>query len=145
MAFVSSPDGCRPGWSRVPLTAERGHHVTREPPELLLELLGPEPLGPVDHEVLEPRILRLDRADAVDDVRGRAAEPRLLLDALGERRHARGRAGRAPRAPLLVRVAHEAERREPLVALVVGRLHATGRLFRPVGQIKTGAPDHVFA
>src|SRR5262245_64091694 len=98
---------------------DRRHHVLREPAKLLLELLGREPLGPMDHEVLEPRILRGDRLDAVDHVRGRAAEPRLLLDAVGEQRRARGRARGAPRASLLVGVADEAERREPLVALVV--------------------------
>src|SRR2546422_9182978 len=95
---------------------ERRHHLAREPAELLLELLGREALRPVDHEVLESGILRLDGLDPLDDVRRRAAEPGLLLDAVGERRHARGRARRAPRAAVLVRVAHEAERREPLVA-----------------------------
>src|SRR2546422_952260 len=79
----------------------------------------PNAFRPVDHEVLESGILRLDGLDPLDDVRRRAAEPGLLLDAVGERRHARGRARRAPRAAVLVRVAHEAERREPLVALVV--------------------------
>src|SRR5262249_41129080 len=63
---------------------ERGHDVAREPAKLLLELLGRQSFGPVDHEVLEPGILRRDRLDAVDDVRGRAAEPGLLLDAVAE-------------------------------------------------------------
>src|SRR4026208_1986884 len=81
---------------------ERRHHVFREPAKLLSELARREAFGPVHHEVLEAGILRLDRLDAGDDVRGRLAEPRLLRDAVGEGRHARGRAGRAPRAPLLV-------------------------------------------
>src|SRR6267378_3321977 len=124
---------------------ERGHHLAREPAQLLLELLGRQALGPMDHEVLEPRILRLDRLDAFDDVRGRAAEPRLLRDAVGQVRHARGRAGRAPRAALLVGVAHEAEGREPLVALIVRRLHAPLGLLGRVGEVEAGAPDHVLA
>src|SRR6059036_3659201 len=104
--------------------SEGGHDLAREPAQLLLELLGGQALGPMDHEVLEPGILRLDRLDPFDDVRRRAAEPRLLLDAVGEIGHARGRARRAPRAALLVGVAHEAEWREPLVALVVRGLDA---------------------
>src|SRR5213592_3537106 len=120
---------------------ERRHHLAREPAELLLELLGREALRPVDHEVLESGILRLDGLDPLDDVRRRAAEPGLLLDAVGERRHARGRARRAPRAAVLVRVAHEAERREPLVALVVRRLHAALGLLGRVGEGEPGAPD----
>src|SRR5881398_1822024 len=124
---------------------ERRHHLAREPAELLLELLGREALRPVDHEVLESGILRLDGLDPLDDVRRRAAEPGLLLDAVGERRHARGRARRAPRAAVLVRVAHEAERREPLVALVVRRLHAALGLLGRVGEGEPGAPDHVLA
>src|SRR5215467_16063593 len=124
---------------------ERGHHVAREPAKLLLELLRGESLGPMDHEVLEPRILRRDRLHPVDHVRRRAAEPRFLLDSVGERRRARGGARRAPRAPLLVGVAHEAERREPLVALVVRRLDLALGLFGRVGQIEPGAPDHVLA
>src|SRR5215472_11985904 len=61
---------------------ERRHHVLGEPAQLLLELVGGQALGPVDHEILEPRIFRLDRLDAVDDVRRRSAEPRLLLYAI---------------------------------------------------------------
>src|SRR5438105_15303004 len=78
--------GGTPGDEKIPgrgtLLLERRHHVPREPPQLLLELLGRQTLGPVDHEVLEPRVLRLDRLDPLDDVRWRAAEPRLLLDPL---------------------------------------------------------------
>src|SRR5215471_4587271 len=95
---------------------ERRHHVLREPAQLFLELLGREALGPVDHEILEPGISRRDRLDAVDHIGRRAAEPRLLRDAVLEPRRARGRAGRAPGAPLLVGITHEAERREPLEA-----------------------------
>src|SRR6267143_1213971 len=58
---------------------ERGHHLAREPAQLLLELLGRQALGPMDHEVLEPRILRLDRLDAFDDVRGLAARVAVRL------------------------------------------------------------------
>ena len=36
---------------------EGRHHVTREPAQLLLELLGRQSLGPVDHEILEPGYL----------------------------------------------------------------------------------------
>src|SRR5215510_15457450 len=130
-----------PGSARL----ERGHHVAREPAELFLELLDRQALRPVDHEVLEPGVLRRDRLDAVDHVRRRTAEPRLLLDPVGERGCARRRARRAPRAPLLVGVAHEAERREPLVALVVRRLHAALGLLGRVGEIQAGAPDDVLA
>src|SRR5256884_1794245 len=144
------PGGYRGGLGAVPRRSasarlERRHHLAREPAELLLELLGREALGPVDHEGLESGVLRLDGLDPLDDVRRRAAEPGLLLDAVGERRHARGRARRAPRAAVLVRVAHETERREPLVALVVRRLHAVPGLLGRVGEEEPGAPDHVLA
>src|SRR6266850_86760 len=131
-----------PGGRSAP---KRRHHLAREPAQLLLELLRRQALGPVDHEVLEPRILRLDRFDSFDDVSGRPAEPRLLRDAVGEIRHARGRAGRAPGAAVLVGVAHEAERREPLVALVVRGLDAPLGLLARVGEIDAGAPDDVLA
>src|SRR3989442_7970936 len=94
---------------------KRRHHLAREPAELLLELLGREALRPVDHEVLESGILRLDGLDPLDDVRRRAAEPGLLLDAVGERRHARGRPRLAPRAPCPAPERPEAERPEQLV------------------------------
>src|SRR5215831_15117283 len=102
------PRGQIPGWGievgrhHGSAHLERGHHVAREPAELFLELLDRQTLRPVDHEVLEPRILRRDRLDAVDHVRRRTAEPRLLLDPVGERGCARRRARRAPRAPLLM-------------------------------------------
>src|SRR6266404_764577 len=130
---------------RARSASKRGHDLTRKPAQLLLELLGRETLGPVDHEVLEPRILRLDRLDALDHVRGRAAEPRLLRDTVGEVRHPRGGARRAPRAPVFVGVAHEAERREPLVPLVVRRLDTPLGFCRGVGKIDPGAPDDVLA
>src|SRR5262249_61211543 len=98
---------------------------------------------PVNHEVLEARIFRLDRLDAVDDMLRRAAEPRVLVYAVLEIGRARGGARRAPRAALLVRVAHEAEGREPFVALVVRGLDAPDRLRLAVGEIDAGAPDHV--
>src|ERR1041385_3358508 len=124
---------------------ERRHHVLGEPPELLLELGRAQALGPVDHEVLEARILRLDRLDALDDVLGRPAEPRLLRDAVGKLRRARRGAGRAPGAALLVGIAHEPEWREPLVALVVRGLDLSDRLGFRVGEIEPCAPDHVLA
>src|SRR4051812_35938266 len=69
------------------------HHVFGEPLELLLEFLRADAFRPMDHEVLEPGIFRLDRLDAVDHMPRRAAEPCLLLHAFGERRDFRGRAG----------------------------------------------------
>src|SRR5687767_10446397 len=134
-----------PGRGIASAAPERRHHVAREPAELLHEFLRREAFRPVDHEIFEPRVLRLDRPDALDDVRRWSAEPRLLLDALGERGYGRGRARRAPRAPVFVRVAHEAERRKPLIALVVRRLHPTLGLLLRVGEIETRAPHHVLA
>src|SRR5262245_24000208 len=124
---------------------ERGHHVLGEPAELVLELRGREAFGPVDHEGLEARILVGDRPDAVDHVARRAAEPRLLRDAVAQRRHPCRRAGRAPGAAVLVSVADEAERREPLVALVVRRLDPANGFLLAVGEVEAGAPDHVLA
>src|SRR6185312_3238392 len=121
------------------------HHVLGEPAELLLELLGRDAFGPVDHEMLEAGIFGGDGFDAVDDLLGRAAEPRLLLDAVLEAGRARRRAGRAPCPALLVGVAHEAEGREPLVALVMRRLDAAHRLLLALGEIYPGAPDHILA
>src|ERR1043166_9018409 len=95
--------------------------------------------------MLEAGFFRLDRLDAVDDVRGRAAEPRLLLHTVAQRGHPGWRARRAPGAALLVGVAHEAERREPFVALVVRRLDLADRLFLRVGEVDALAPDHVLA
>src|SRR5207302_925327 len=48
--------------------ADLRHHFAREPAQLLLELARRQAFGPVDHEVLEAGILRLDRLDAVDHV-----------------------------------------------------------------------------
>src|SRR6186997_1627981 len=107
---------------------ERRHHVLGEPAKLLLEFLRADALGPMDHEVLEAGILRLDRLDALDHVLGRSAEPGLLRDTLGERGDFCGRTRRSPRAAVLVGVTHEAERREPFVALVMRRLDAAHRL-----------------
>src|SRR4051812_30918142 len=97
------------------------------------------------HVILEAGVLRLDRLDAVDDLAGRAAEPRLLGDAVAQRRDLRRRPGRAPCPALLVGIAYEAERREPLVAFVVRRLDAADRLLLVARQIEAGAPDHVLA
>src|SRR3954452_10951018 len=128
-APATSKTGC---WLTVRAAAlpllERRHHVLREPAELLLELGRAQAFRPVNHEVLEARIFRLDRLDALDDVLGRSAEPGLLRDAVGKLGRARRRARRAPGAALLVGVAHETERREPLVAFVMGRLDLAHRL-----------------
>src|SRR5712672_561687 len=122
---------------------EGWHDLAGKPLQLLDELARRQPFGPVDHEILEAGIFRLDRFDAVDDLCRRAAEPRLLLHPLAQGRHRRGRAGRPPGTALLVGVAHKAERREPFVALVMRRLEAADRLFLGVGEIDAGAPDHV--
>src|SRR5712692_26585 len=124
---------------------ERRHHVLGEPAELLLEFLGRNPFGPVDHEVLETGIFRRDRLDAVNHLRRWAAEPRPLRNAVLQRGRARGRAGRAPDTAVLVGIAHEAERREPLEALVMRGLEPAHRLLAAVGEIDAGAPDHVLA
>src|SRR6516162_6802859 len=124
---------------------ERRHHVLGEPTQLLLEFVRRQPLGPMDHEILEPRVFRLDRLDAVDDVCRRAAEPRFLLYPIGQRRDARRRAGSAPGAALLVGVADKPEWCEPFVALVMRWLDPAHRLCLRVGEIETGTPDHVFA
>src|SRR5439155_10264853 len=68
--------------------SEGGHDLAREPAQLLLELLRGQALGPMDHEVLEPGILRLDGLDPFDDVRRWATEQRLLLATVGEVRRA---------------------------------------------------------
>src|SRR5262249_61970221 len=128
--------------ARGAASAKRRHHVLSEPAELLLELPRRDAFRPVNHEVLEARIFRLDRLDAVDDMLRRAAEPRLLVYAVLEIGRARGGARRAPRAALLVRVAHEAEGRAPFVALVVRGLGAPDRLRLAVGEIDARAPHH---
>ena len=110
-----------------------------------LNSFGPMPSAQWIMKCSRPGIFRLDRLDALDDVLRRAAEPGLLRHAVGERGDLRGRAGRAPGAALLVGVAHEAERREPLVALVMRRLDPAHRLGLDVGEIKPRAPDHVLA
>src|SRR5262249_58293544 len=94
-------------------------------------------------EVVESGIARVELADGLDDLARWTAQPGLLLDALAQRRHARRRARRSPRAALLVRIAHEAERREPLVPLVVGRLHLPERLGFGVGQVDPDAPAEI--
>src|SRR6266851_1495357 len=48
---------------------QRRHHVLGEPAQLLLEFLGRQAFGPVDHEIVEPGIFRRDRLDAVDHLR----------------------------------------------------------------------------
>src|SRR6185436_17097699 len=127
------PPGAMPGGWRPLALAEGGHDLAGKPAELFLELLGPHALGPVDHHLVEARVGVLEVANALDDVLGRPAQPRSLLDAVADTGNARGRARRAPRAPVGVRVAHEAEWREPLVALDVIRFHAPVGLLRLIG------------
>src|SRR4026209_1291404 len=78
---------------------EGRHPLAGEPPQLLLELGWRQPFGPVDHALIEAGIAGLDLADRLDHLGRTAHEPRLLLDAIAQREHARGRARRAPRAP----------------------------------------------
>src|SRR5262249_59789627 len=80
-----------------------------------------------------------------DHLARRAAEPGLLLHAIADRGDRRRRARRAPGAALVVGITHEAERREPLVAFVVGGLDPADRLLLAVGDVEAGAPDHVLA
>src|SRR6266478_3491152 len=82
---------------------------------------------------------------SIDDRGRRAAEPGLLLHAVADRGDRRRCARRAPGAALIVGIAHEAEGREPLVALVMRRLDALDRLLLAAGEVQTGAPDHIFA
>src|SRR5882724_6419243 len=106
-------------------SVECRHYIPGEPAQLLLEFIGRQPLGPVDHEVLQPRVLRLDRPDPIDDLSWRSAEPSLLPHAVAQRWHPRRCSGSTPSPPLLVGIAHKAEWREPLVTLVVRGLYAT--------------------
>src|SRR5262249_1074674 len=76
-----TPGGCRP----VSAAGEGRHHVAREPAELLLELRGRQPFGPVDHELIEAGIASLDLVDRLHHVRRPADEPRPLLDAVAQR------------------------------------------------------------
>src|SRR4051794_41151779 len=97
----------------------------------------------MDHEVLKAGIFCLDRLDPLDDLGGFAAEPGLLLYAFAQARDRGRRTRRAPSPALLVGVAHEAERRKPLVALVMRRFELADRLFLAVGEVDAGTPDHV--
>lgn len=111
--------------SRFP---ERRHDIAREPTQLVLELGRRQSFGPVDHEILEPGVLGFDRLDPLDDLGRRATEPSLLLHAVADRGDRRRRARSAPSAALLIGIAYEPERREPLVALVMCRLDTADRL-----------------
>src|SRR5262245_13252150 len=117
-----------PAYSPSPV-AERGHHVSGEPTELLDKRRRVDALRPVEHDLVEAGVLCLVLADERDAVGGRADHPRFLGDALPDRRSAGRRAGRSPRPALVVGVPDEAERREPLVAFVVSRLDAPDGLF----------------
>src|SRR5262249_58002681 len=124
---------------------ERWHHVAGEPRELLLEFLGAHALRPVNHHVLEAWIAGFELLDLIDDEARRTAQPRALCHAVANARHARGRARGAPRAAFLIGVAHEAEGREPLVALVVVRLDALHRFLHGVGEGEAHPPADVLA
>src|SRR5665213_3983253 len=124
---------------------ERRHYVAGEPAQLLGEFGGRETFGPVDHEIFEAGIARLDRLDAVDYLVRAAAEPGLLLYPFAQGGDADRGAGGAPGAAVLVGVADKAERREPFEALVVRRLQPADRLFLAVGEVDAGAPHHVLA
>jgi len=121
-AKVSAPG--RGGKGTRASAAEGRHRVPGEPAQLLLELLGREALGPVDHEVFQARTLGLDRHDALDHM---LRWPAKTTPSAGCRRRVSG-GGRGlltcPCAPLLAGVAHEPEGREPLVTLVVRGLDA---------------------
>src|SRR5437762_6082823 len=108
-----------PHRSHCSAAVERWYDVLGEPPELLFELLGWQSLGPVDHEILQARILRLDRFDPLDDLRGRPTEPSLLLNAITQRWHARRCSRGTPSPALFIGIAYKAKRSEPFVALVV--------------------------
>src|SRR6202045_652978 len=124
---------------------ERRDDILGEPPELVFELLWGQSLGPVDHEILQAPILRLDRFDPLDDLRRRPTEPSLLFNALAQRRHPRRRSWGAPSPALLIGIAHKPKRSEPFVALVVRRLDATDRLFTAVGQVHPCPPNNILA
>src|SRR6476646_2632254 len=124
---------------------ESRHYLRREPAQLLDELVGRQALRPVNHEVFEARVFRLDRLDAVDDLGWGAAEPRLLLHPFPQGRDRSRRSRGAPGAAPLVGVAHKTKRREPLVALVMRRLDPADRLFPAVGEVDAGAPAHVLS
>src|SRR5713101_7347754 len=113
----------------LPSMSESRHHILGKPAQLLLEFPGGEGLGPVDHEIFKPWIFGFDRFDAVDDLRWRTAEPGFLIDAIAQGGHPSRRPRRPPRPPLLVGVAYEPERREPLVTFVVRGLEPAHRLF----------------
>ena len=66
-----------PGAIRLTAPPEGRHHVAREPRQLLLELLRPHALRPVDHHLVETGILLLEVLDLLDDLPGRPAEPCL--------------------------------------------------------------------
>jgi hypothetical protein len=112
---------------------EGWHHLFGEPMQLLLELFGRQALGPMNHEILKPRVSRFDRSDPIDDVRRRSTEPSFLLHPVAERGDAGGGSRSAPGPPKLVGIAREPKRREPLIALVMRWLEAADRFPFAVG------------
>src|SRR6267378_7785185 len=128
-----------------PRSSEGWHDVFREPTQLVGEFRGRQSFSPVDHEILKPGVLGFNRSDPIDDLGRRATEPGLLLHAVTDRGDRRRCTRSAPGAALIVRIAHEAERREPLVALVMCRLDALDRLFLAAGEVQTGTPNHILA
>src|SRR5215471_16361931 len=100
-------------------TLERRHHVFGKPAQLFFRFRRREPLGPVNHETVEPRIFGFDRFDPGNDIGRRPAKPGLLLYTVLEGWGARGRARRTPGPALLICITHEPEWREPFEALVM--------------------------
>src|SRR5947209_6510776 len=114
---------------------ESRHDLTGKHAQLLDKLVRRQSLGPMNHEIFETGVFRLDRLDTVDDLARRAAEPGFLPYAFAQGRNGRGRAGRAPGAALLVGITHKAERRKPFEALVVSCFAFADRAFLAVGDI----------
>src|SRR5947209_4248675 len=100
-----------------------GHHVASEHAQLLDPLLRGHTFWPVQDDLLQSRILIFQLFQTRDDGRWWTNQPGFLANALLQLGHAGRRAGCAPWSAVLVRVAHEAEGGEPLVTLVVVRLH----------------------
>src|SRR5260370_35288732 len=106
----------QPHRSLCSTTVKRRHDILGEPPELFFEFLGGQSLGPVDHEILQARILRLNRFDPLDDLRRRPPEPSVLLNAIPQVRHPPRHPRRTQTRPSFLAVAAKANRPEPFCA-----------------------------
>src|SRR5215216_6415698 len=102
-------------------------------------------LRPVQDNLLQARVFRLELLQPPDDGCRGPDQPRLLANALFDGRHAGGGARSAPGSTLLVRVAHETKRGEPLVALVVVGAHALDAFVYLRSEIQPAAPGQGFA